>query len=186
MTLPNAFTVLRIFLMPVFVVVFFLNFQWSHVVCASIFIFAALTDFIDGYLARKLQQTSAFGTFFDPVADKLIVSIALVLLVGKHATVWLTIPAVLIVCREIIVSALREWMAELGKRTSVAVSRIGKLKAAAQMGAIVLLLMSTKTDASDSWIILTGYGLLYLAAVLTVWSMWQYLRAAWPSLDTNK
>lgn len=182
MTWPNVFTILRIFLMPVFVGVFFMPVGWAHVLCAMIFVFAAFTDFIDGYLARKLQQTSAFGQFFDPVADKLIVSIALVLLVGKHANPWLTIPAVLIVCREIMVSALREWMAELGKRTSVAVSWVGKFKAAAQMGAIILLLLSTKRDPADSIIVVAGYSLLYIAAGLTVWSMLQYLRAAWPSL----
>ena len=186
MTLPNVFTLIRIFLMPIFVVVFFLPVGWAHVTCALIFMFAAFTDFIDGYLARKLQQTSAFGEFFDPVADKLIVSIALVLLVGKHANPLLTIPAVLIVCRELIVSALREWMAELGKRTSVAVSQLGKLKAVAQMGAIILLLLSTKKDPMDSWIVVTGYSMLYLAAVLTIWSMLLYLRAAWPSLDLKQ
>lgn len=183
MNWPNTFTVIRIIMMPIFVIVFFLPMESAHVVCALLFFFAAFTDFIDGYLARRLQQTSPFGEFFDPVADKLIVAIALVLLVGKHGSPWLTLPAAIIVSREIIVSALREWMAELGKRASVAVSHVGKFKAAAQMGAIVLLLLSTKKDPMSSLTVISGYALLYTAASLTIWSMCMYLKAAWPSIN---
>lgn len=182
---PNVFTVLRIILMPVFVLIFYLPIKGAHVVCAAIFMFAALTDFIDGYLARKLGQASDFGAFFDPVADKIIVAVALILLVGKHATPLLAIPALVIVGREIIISGLREWMSELGKRTSVAVSRIGKCKTMFQLGAIFLLLLTSKKDPMDSIMVVTGYSLLYIAAFLTLWSMMMYLKVAWPSLIAN-
>jgi len=186
MTVPNIFTILRILLVPVFMIVFYLPEQWSNVVCALLFAFAALTDWIDGYLARRLKQVSAFGTFFDPVADKLIVSMALVLLVGKHGTAWLAIPATVIIGREIMVSALREWMAELGKRAQVAVSHVGKWKTCLQMLAITLLLLTKKNAVLDNGLVVSAYVMLYIAALLTLWSMWLYLRAAWPSLTVNK
>src|SRR5579871_880824 len=115
MTFPNILTLIRIGLMPIFVLSFCLPFAWTAELCAGLFALAAITDFVDGYLARKWQQTSAFGKFFDPVADKLIVAVALLVLVGQQATLWLTLPAIVILCREILVSALREWMAEVGK-----------------------------------------------------------------------
>ena len=140
---------------------------------------AAATDWLDGYLARRLQQSTPFGAFLDPVADKLMVAVALVLLVQVHANLWLTLPAAVIIGREIVVSALREWMAEMGARAHVAVSNLGKWKTAAQMLALVILLANP--PALTAWVVL-GYALLLIAAGLTLWSMVHYLRAAWPHL----
>ncbi len=180
MTLPNQLTLLRIALIPLFVAVFYAPFDWRFPVSAFIFTLASVTDWLDGYLARKLNQTSSFGAFLDPVADKLMVAVALVLLVEVHASAWFAIPAVVIVGREIVISALREWMAELGKRASVAVSYVGKLKTAVQMVSIIVLLAYNPSDNSIMTTI--GYVLLYIAALLTLWSMIVYLRAAWPHL----
>ncbi|WP_240364466.1 CDP-diacylglycerol--glycerol-3-phosphate 3-phosphatidyltransferase, partial [Pseudomonas syringae] len=134
------------------------------------------------YLARRLEQSTPFGAFLDPVADKLMVAVALVLLVQAHANLWLTLPAAVIIGREIVISALREWMAEIGARAQVAVSNMGKWKTAAQMLALVILLGNP--PAITLWVIL-GYALLLIAAGLTLWSMVQYLRAAWPHLRTT-
>lgn len=178
MNIPNTLTVTRIFLVPVLVLVFYLPFKNHLLVAAGIFAVAAATDWVDGYLARRLGQMTAFGAFLDPVADKLMVSIALVLLVERHDTLAFTLAACVIIGREIVVSALREWMAELGERTSVAVSYIGKVKTAFQMIAIVgLLAVDPATD--DGWLLGVSYLLLYTAAVLTIWSMFIYLKAAW-------
>ncbi len=179
LNLPTILTLLRIFLIPVFIVVFYLPFHWSYAASAVIFAIAGITDWLDGYLARKWNQTSTFGAFLDPVADKLIVVVALLLLVGEHGTAFLAVPAAVIVCREITVSALREWMAEIGKTTKLAVSMMGKFKTGAQMGAIFLLLTQ-----APSWngVVIFGYVLMYLAAVLTLWSMILYLKIAWPHL----
>ena len=141
MGIANVLTILRIILIPVFILLFYLPFRGSHILAAIIFIFAAMTDWLDGYLARSLGQVSKLGTFLDPVADKLIVVSALILLVGDQALPYLAIPAIVIICREIMVSALREWMAEIGKRKRMAVSVIGKIKTAIQMLAIILLLL---------------------------------------------
>jgi CDP-diacylglycerol--glycerol-3-phosphate 3-phosphatidyltransferase len=177
-TIPNALTILRILLVPVLVVVFYLPFNNHLLVAAAIFGFAALTDWFDGYLARRLGQMTAFGAFLDPVADKLMVSIALVLLVERHDTLLFTLAACVIIGREIVVSALREWMAELGARTSVAVSYIGKVKTVFQMIAITgLLAVNPATD--EGWQVALCYIVLYVAAVLTLWSMTVYLKAAW-------
>lgn len=183
MNIPNLLTLMRIALIPVFVVVFYLPFDWHNFACAAIFSVAAITDWLDGYLARKLEQHTKLGAFLDPVADKLMVAAALVLLVERHATPWLAIPAMIIVSREISISALREWMAELGERASVAVSYVGKLKTTAQMVAIIGLL-ANPVDFSR-WEVWLSYSLLYIAAILTVWSMVMYLRAAWPVLQRN-
>ncbi len=178
MNIPNILTILRIVLIPCIVVVYYLPYQWSLYAAAGIFALAGITDWFDGYLARRLNQTTAFGAFLDPVADKLMVSVALVMLVETYAETFVTIPAVVIVGREIVISALREWMAELGKRASVAVSMIGKLKTTLQMLAIFLML-GTEPATTGAYI---GIGTLYGAALLTIWSMWMYLRAAWPDL----
>ena len=176
--IPNTLTILRILLIPVLVVVFYLPFENHLLVAAGIFAAAAVTDWFDGYLARRLGQMTAFGAFLDPVADKLMVAIALVLLVERHDTLLFTLAACVIIGREIVISALREWMAELGKRTSVAVSYIGKVKTAFQMVAITgLLAINPATD--ESWLLALCYLVLYAAAVLTLWSMVVYLRAAW-------
>lgn len=165
-------------LVPIFIVTFYFNFKNSELVTAALFALAAFTDWLDGYLARTLEQTTKFGAFLDPVADKLIVSTALVLLVGKYGV--LALPALVIISREIIVSALREWMAEIGKRASVAVSYIGKIKTMMQVFAIVLLL--AYSPALPVWVFWFASLVLYCAVGLTLWSMWQYLRAAMPDL----
>jgi CDP-diacylglycerol--glycerol-3-phosphate 3-phosphatidyltransferase len=185
--LPNILTLLRIAMIPVFVVVFYLPVGWSNLAVTVIFCLAAITDWLDGYLARRLQQTSPFGAFMDPVADKLMVAIALILLIERNPTpfdnLFMTIPAAVIIGREIVVSALREWMAELGERTQVAVSTIGKVKTTAQMFAIPFLLY--RHDIGGMPTAETGIVLLYIAAVLTLWSMFIYLKAAWPMLSGN-
>merc|ERR1712000_105772 len=178
MNLPNILTLSRIVMIPLMVVSFYWLGAQGKVVAAGLFAVAAVTDWFDGYLARKLNQTTPLGAFLDPVADKLIVAVALVLLVEHFSTIWLTLPAAIIVGREIVISALREWMAELGKRANIAVSYIGKVKTAAQMGSITVLM----GGEDFPWIVDLGYIALYVAAVLTIWSMTVYLKAAWPDL----
>ena len=178
MNVPNILTMGRIAMIPLMVVCFYWLGEHGRVWAAGLFAAAAVTDWFDGYLARKLNQTTALGAFLDPVADKLIVSIALVLLVAHFNELWLTLPAMIIVGREIVISALREWMAELGKRANVAVSSMGKVKTALQMVSITVLLGAP----SGSLIETTGIYALYAAAILTLWSMLIYLRAAWPEL----
>lgn len=178
-SLPNTLTFLRIVLIPVFVIMFYLPIPWAHGIAAFIFALAGFTDWLDGYLARKWQQTSPFGAFLDPVADKLLVSTALLLLVGQKDLNYITLPAIVIVGREIVISALREWMAEIGKRTSVTVSMVGKFKTAIQMMALMLLI-AFHPDTSRLGEI--GFILLYMAAILTIWSMVIYLKIAWPEL----
>jgi CDP-diacylglycerol--glycerol-3-phosphate 3-phosphatidyltransferase/cardiolipin synthase len=180
MKLPNILTLLRIALIPVFVGFFYLPFDWAYIACALVFALAALTDWLDGWLARRLNQTSALGAFLDPVADKLMVAAALVLLVQRDPQPWLAIPALVIIGREITISALREWMAELGERARVAVSAIGKFKTAAQMLAIFLLIYRADMGPVPSYQL--GLLLLVIATLLTFWSMLLYLRAAWPTL----
>lgn len=195
--LPNILTLLRILVIPVFVVIFYLPVWWAHLGAAIIFTAASITDWLDGYLARSMQLSTRLGAFLDPVADKLMVSIALVMIVGESQFQFvsipsavvsipaaaLVIPAAVIVSREIVVSALREWMAEIGKRTSVAVSWLGKVKTFVQMLAVIVLLYCG--PATHAGIIFIGYLLLYFAAVLTIWSMVLYLKAAWPELNAN-
>ena len=142
-----------------------------------------MTDWFDGYLARKLKQTSPFGAFLDPVADKLIVAVALILLVQTNPTFWFVIPAAVVVGREIAISALREWMAEIGERTQVSVSFIGKIKTTAQMTARLLLLYRQPLWGFPTNEV--GVLLLYVAAILTLWSMVIYLKAAWPLLSAS-
>ena len=169
---------IRILLIPVLVVVFYLPFNNHLLVAAAIFAGAAITDWFDGYLARRLGQTTAFGAFLDPVADKLMVAVALVLLVERHDTLLFTLAACVIIGREIVISALREWMAELGERPSVAVSYVGKVKTAFQMVAITgLLAINPATE--EGWLLALCYLVLYIAAILTLWSMFIYLKAAW-------
>jgi len=182
--IPNSITILRIMLIPVFALVFCLPFESKYIVAATIFIFAAITDFVDGYLARKWKQVSSLGTFLDPVADKLIVIVALILLVGEYGNVILTIPAAVIAGREIVVSALREWMAEMGKRASIKVSNLGKVKTAIQMIAIGVLL-SQAPDFTNVLVII-GLFLLYLSAVLTLVSMSNYVKSTWSYLVSDR
>ncbi|HET7371076.1 MAG TPA: CDP-diacylglycerol--glycerol-3-phosphate 3-phosphatidyltransferase [Gammaproteobacteria bacterium] len=180
MNAPNILTLFRIALIPVFVVVFFLPFEWTAPASAGIFALASITDWFDGYLARRLKQSSPFGAFLDPVADKLMVAVALVLLVLAHPNWYVAIAAAIIIGREITVSALREWMAEMGARAKVAVSLLGKFKTAAQMVAITLMLYRWPVDGFPIYTL--GLALLFVSALLTLWSMIAYLRAAWPQM----
>ncbi|MDH3281713.1 MAG: CDP-diacylglycerol--glycerol-3-phosphate 3-phosphatidyltransferase [Gammaproteobacteria bacterium] len=187
-TAPNILTLLRIGMVPVFVVAFYLTIAWSNELATALFIVAGITDWLDGYLARRLNQTSKFGAFLDPVADKLMVTTALVLLVGDDGVrsqviseELFTVVAAIIIAREFVVSALREWMAELGKRASVAVSIIGKVKTILQFVAISMLVYRDPLGPIPT--IDLGESLLYAAAALTVWSMLAYLRAASTTLS---
>lgn len=180
LNVPNSLTLLRIGLIPIFMVVFYLPFSWANVLSTAIFGLAAATDWLDGFLARRLHQSSVFGAFLDPVADKLMVAVALVLLVELDNSGLLMLPAVVIIGREIAVSALREWMAEVGERTKVAVSVIGKIKTTFQMVALLLLIYREPLWEFPTHEV--GVISLHAAAVLTLWSMYLYLRAAWPVL----
>src|SRR5574344_1239156 len=191
LNLPNILTLIRLGLIPVFIILFYLPSAQSNLYAAIVFIVAALTDFVDGYLARKLKLTTKFGAFLDPVADKIIVCVALVLIVEHyslyrdvlypHLGKFITIPAMIIVAREITVSALREWMAELGKRANVAVSWIGKWKTTIQLTAIAGLIWR-----HDEGMIYAAVGLLMVATVLTIWSMIMYLKAGWVYMKDGK
>lgn len=183
LNIPNTLTWARIALIPLFVGVFYLpdgalSGHHKNLVAMGIFVVAAITDWFDGYLARSLGQTSAFGAFLDPVADKLMVAAALILLV-QLARVDAVI-AVVIIGREITISALREWMARIGQSASVAVARVGKFKTAAQMTAIPMLLYHDRLFNID--VRLVGSILIYVAAALTLWSMGYYLHRALPQL----
>jgi CDP-diacylglycerol--glycerol-3-phosphate 3-phosphatidyltransferase len=178
LNLPNILTWIRILVIPLIVVVFFLPFPWARPAAAWLFVLAGITDYLDGYLARKLDQTSSFGAFLDPVADKLMVSTALVLLVQADPSLLLAVVSAIIIGREITVSALREWMAEIGQRASVAVSWIGKWKTTAQIFGISLMLYEHELFGQPTYLV--GSALLLVAAVLTILSMMDYLRAAWP------
>ncbi|CAA0088450.1 CDP-diacylglycerol--glycerol-3-phosphate 3-phosphatidyltransferase [Zhongshania aliphaticivorans] len=180
MNIPNSLTLFRIVLIPVLVALFYWPLAHTYFLTAAVFAIAAVTDWLDGYLARKLSQTTPLGAFLDPVADKLMVAVALALLIERYDAAWFTIPAVIIIGREIVISALREWMAELGKRTSVAVSYIGKVKTAMQMIAIFGWLLVSPN--SEGMLYYASIICLYTAAVLTLWSMVIYLHAAWPDL----
>ncbi len=181
-TIPNLLTWLRILLIPLFVGMFYfpdtlMSSAQKNLFSALLFLFAAVTDWLDGYLARALKQTSAFGAFLDPVADKLMVAAALIVLVklGRANE----IVAFIIIGREIAISALREWMAKVGDAASVAVSMLGKVKTASQMVAILLLLYDGSAVGIDSeWL---GTWLIYLAAILTLISMAYYLKMAFGS-----
>lgn len=179
---PNLLTLSRILLIPVFIAVFYLPLQSARLLAAIIFIIAALTDWFDGYLARRLQLTSSLGAFLDPVADKLLVATALVLIVAEGPT-YLAIPATIIIGREIAISALREWMAELGKRKEIAVNILGKIKTAVQMFALILLIIHD--PRYHNWFGILAYSSLYLAAALTLWSMALYARAVWREISTT-
>lgn len=187
LNIPNILTIFRIFLIPVLVILYYVQIPDRNMWVAGIFILAAVTDWLDGFLARELSAASKLGAFLDPVADKLIVSSALVLLVSDqevlnrvlHETVF-AIAVCIIIGREIVISALREWMAELGERGVVSVGIPGKVKTAFQMLSIAMLLYA------DAWLGLSifriGEILFYIAAVLTLWSVWTYLDAALPYL----
>ncbi|SDC00523.1 CDP-diacylglycerol--glycerol-3-phosphate 3-phosphatidyltransferase [Acinetobacter boissieri] len=187
LNIPNVLTIARIGLIPVFLLIAYWppvigvhgsehTIVFRHALLTSIFILAAITDWFDGYLARVLNQSSAFGRFLDPVADKLMVVAALIMLVQWKPTILMAFAAIVIISREITVSALREWMAELGARTNVAVSTVGKYKTAFQMISISVFLLNWQP------LDILAYIILYAAVILTLWSMVIYLRAAWPFL----
>lgn len=178
--LPTYLTLLRIGMIPLLAVVFYLPWEYSRLASTAIFLCAGLTDWLDGYLARKLNLETAFGAFLDPVADKLMVAFVLVLIVQTEASPWLAVPAAVIIGREITIASLREWMAEIGQRAKVKVSQLGKWKTTTQMTAISLLLF--RDDLFGLPINDIGYWLLYLSAVLTLWSMVNYLMAAFSTL----
>lgn len=181
MNIPNLLTILRILLIPVFVLVYYLPTSWANIFACIIFVIAALTDLLDGYLARKLNQTSRLGEFLDPVADKLIVAVALVCIVQSNPNnIYLALASAIIIGREITVSALREWMAEIGQRKKVAVSILGKIKTISQMVALGFLIYAENVFGIP--VLMIGTCLLYIAATLTIYSMFQYLIAAWPLL----
>lgn len=176
LNLPIMLTLLRILLLPVVVVVFYLDYSWARPMSCFIFVLAGITDWADGYLARRLGQESRFGAFLDPVADKLMVATVLILIVEFDQSPWLTIPAIVIIGREITISALREWMAEMGNRGKVAVSWLGKVKTTLQIVALALLLYMH--DLAGLPIYKIGLVALYVATALTIWSMVGYVRAA--------
>lgn len=173
--LPNQLTLLRIALIPLFVLAYYLPVDWHNAAAAALFILAAITDWLDGWLARRWQVTSRFGAFLDPVADKLMVAAALIVLVQANPAIEVTIPVILIIGREITISALREWMAAIGASAKVAVSYVGKFKTATQMVAIVLLIYADNMAGLPIYEI--GLVLLYIATALTLWSMLVYLWA---------
>jgi CDP-diacylglycerol--glycerol-3-phosphate 3-phosphatidyltransferase len=184
--LPTWLTLFRVALLPVMVLVFYLPFPGHNITAAIVFLLAAVTDWLDGYLARRMNLTSAFGAFLDPVADKLMVAVTLFLLVEAHRGGWpgvlMAVTAAVIVGREISVSALREWMAEIGMRATVKVAFIGKLKTVMQMVALVVLIVQHEKAAEALRLYHIGEALLVIAGVLTIWSGLSYLRAAWPIL----
>jgi CDP-diacylglycerol--glycerol-3-phosphate 3-phosphatidyltransferase len=181
--LPNTLTWLRILMIPGIVVLFYLPFWWAHPAAGVGFALAGITDSLDGYFARKLGQTSRLGAFLDPVADKLIVAAALVLIVSRDPQWYLVIAAIVIIGREIAVSALREWMAEIGARGRIKVSVLGKYKTIMQIIGLSLLLF--RQDLLGIPIYALGLVLTGVAAVLTLWSMILYLRLAWPELRSS-
>lgn len=174
---PNSLTFFRLLLVPVFIILFYIQFEDAKMWAAGVFAFAAATDWLDGFLARKLNQGTPFGAFLDPVADKVMVIAALVIIVEDFSNPLVTIPAMIMIGREIVISALREWMAEIGQRSQVAVSWIGKWKTTIQMLALTGLIWQ-----QSIYMIWGGYALLYVATGLTLYSAYDYLRAAWGDL----
>jgi len=185
--LPTWLTLFRVALLPVMVAVFYMPFQGHNITAAIVFVLAAITDWLDGFLARRMNLTSAFGAFLDPVADKLMVAVTLFLLVESDPTtgwssILLALTSAVIVGREISISALREWMAEIGMSATVKVALVGKLKTIMQMVALVVLIVQHEKEATALRLYHIGEGLLVIAGILTIWSGVYYLRAAWPML----
>ena len=181
MNIPTLLTLFRIVAIPVIVICYYLPIPLAHPLASCVFIVAALTDWFDGYLARVLQQTTSLGAFLDPVADKLLVAISLTIILPERITVLLPFAAAVIIGREIVISALREWMAELGKRASVAVAYIAKIKTVMQMFALGFLLWYH--PGTFWWVSYVGSWLLYIAAILTLWTMLNYLKIAWKAIN---
>lgn len=189
-TIPNQITLFRIILIPVFILVFYLPVSWNHFGAFAVFWLASISDALDGYLARKLNQSSAFGAFIDPVADKLMVVAALVILIQDLQVWWVSLSAILMIAREIFISALREFMSSRGKRDIIAVSQMGKYKTAAQMLGIMGLIWHPDYDIPLFFfelpfeiLMFAAYSFYAIATVLTFWSMVIYFKAAWPELN---
>jgi len=192
-TIPNQITIFRIILIPIFIAVFYLPVSWNHFAAFCVFWLASVSDALDGYLARKLNQSSAFGAFIDPVADKLMVVAALIIIIEDYQMWWISIPALLMIAREIFISALREFMSSRGKRDAIAVSDMGKFKTAAQMLALQGLIWKPDYDIPlvlfeipHEWFMGLAYVLFFIATILTFWSMISYFKLAWPELKTEK
>ncbi|MEM8817668.1 MAG: CDP-diacylglycerol--glycerol-3-phosphate 3-phosphatidyltransferase [Pseudomonadota bacterium] len=183
LNLANILTLFRIAAIPVVVILFYAPFDNARPVAAILFGIAAVTDLIDGWIARRFNQMSKFGEFLDPVADKLMVVIVLVMLVQAQSSLWEDIIAMIIIGREITVSALREWMATIGERNTVKVQFSGKLKTTLQMFGIAFMVWQETLFGIDIYRV--GYYLLIAAAVLTIYSMYAYLKAAWPSMKAS-
>ena len=184
MNVPNTITSFRIVLIPVFIAAFYLPYQWASALAAFIFWLAAITDWFDGYLARKLNQQSVLGAFIDPLADKLMVISALLIILVKHPeSNWLLLSSLIIISREVFISALREWMSVLGKGQVVAVSFFGKAKTAGQMFALLFLIYEHDIFGLPTYTF--GVGLLVWSAILTLVSMVVYIKSAWPTLRTS-
>ena len=180
LTIPTVLTLFRIVLVPVLVVVFYWEHPLSNIFACSVFVLGALTDWLDGWIARRYDMYSAFGAFLDPVADKLAVTFALFLVTQRHNTEWMALLSAIIVGREITISALREWMAQMGAHGLVKVAALGKLKTIVQMVAISFVLF--REDLLGIPIFYIGQILLAIAAALTLWSGFDYIRAAWPTM----
>ena len=185
-TIPTILTLFRIVLLPVMVIAFYAPFQGANIAAAAIFIAAAITDWLDGWIARRYDMGSAFGEFLDPVADKLMVAVTLFLLVQENPTPLMAVTSAIIVGREISISALREWMAEIGMRAAVQVAFVGKLKTVMQMIALVVLIVQHEKSAEALRLYHIGEALLVVAGVLTIWSGLYYLRAAWPMFSRGR
>lgn len=181
MNLANLVTCSRVLLIPVVIILYYSDIAHSNLLAAALFAIASITDWLDGFLARRLNQTSPFGAFLDPVADKLLVVVAMVLLVANFNSLPFVLATAIIIAREVFVSALREWMANLNKRNLVAVGYIGKVKTTVQMIAITILI--AVEASSPAWLLNLGFALVYLSAVFSLWSMVTYLRAALPALS---
>ena len=178
--LPNTLTWARIATIPLIVVLFYMPYPWADPAAGLLFAAAGVTDSLDGYFARRLGQVSRLGAFLDPVADKLIVAVALVLLVSRDARWPIVLTAAIIIGREITISALREWMAEIGARRKVAVSQLGKYKTILQIIGLSLMLYRWHLFGLPTYRL--GVGLTEIAAAATLVSMAAYLRIAWPEL----
>lgn len=181
--LPTIITCFRILIIPFMLAIYYMSPAYSNLIIASLFTIAAITDWLDGYLARRLGQTSKFGAFLDPVADKLLVMVALLLIIDIPHLPHVLLPCAVIIGREITVSALRELMSSLGDRASVMVNQLGRIKTFLQMLALVILLLST--PASPIWLMVTGYAALYLATLMTIASMIVYLKISIDSINNQ-
>ena len=178
LNLANILTLFRIAAIPIVVLCFYSTMEHARPIAAVLFGIAAVTDLLDGWVARRFGQMSKFGEFLDPVADKLMVAIVLVMLVQSDPGLWVDIIAMVIIGREITISALREWMATIGERANVKVTWAGKVKTVFQMFGIGFMVFKNEFLGFDIYLI--GFVLLMIAAAMTIWSMFVYLRAAWP------